>query len=44
MSGYRVCLGAVRLLSPGAGQWELQGVPTAGLCSVGIDGCSWVLC
>lgn len=22
--------------------WELQGVPSAGLPSVGIDGCGWV--
>lgn len=41
MSGYRVCLGAVWLLSSGAGQWQMQGVPTAGLSSVAIDGCAW---
>lgn len=24
--------------------WDLQGVPSAGLPSVGIDGCGWVPC
>lgn len=38
MSGYRVCLGAAWLLSPGAGQWELQGVPTAGMSSMAVLG------